>query len=63
MSALTSAGQALQQAIKQRELAMATVKREILAAHNKGLPITVIARQAGVSRPTVYAILKELGKK
>lgn len=42
---------------------METVKREILAAHNKGLPITVIARQAGVSRPTVYAILKELGKK
>lgn len=38
---------------------MEQVKKEVREAHAKGLPITTIAKQAGVSRPTVYAILND----
>jgi DNA invertase Pin-like site-specific DNA recombinase len=59
MSSLTTAGRKLQQAQQQRDMAMETVRKEVVSAYEKGHTITDIAKQSGVSRPTVYAILNE----
>lgn len=40
-----------------REHAMARVRKEVVKAKVAGTPITQIAKEAGLSRPTIYAIL------
>lgn len=39
-----------------------TRNRKIVRLRNAGLTITEIARQMGVTRPTVYAVLKATSK-
>jgi len=54
---LELAGARLAAAETERAAAIAAVQKAVRAAHGK-LPVTEIARLAGISRPTVYTMLK-----
>lgn len=56
---LRAKGAALVEAQAARDAAMAALAVEVRKADAKGVPREVIAREAGISKPTVYRIVAE----
>lgn len=54
---LRAKGSALNDAQAARDAAMAALAAEVRKADTAGVPREVIAREAGISKPTVYRIL------
>jgi AcrR family transcriptional regulator len=48
----------LQKVEAERQAARKRLRATILAAHSEGVPVARIAREAGISRPTVYEYLR-----
>jgi AcrR family transcriptional regulator len=53
----------LQRVEDERLAARKRLRAAIMAAYSEGIPIARIAKEAGVSRPTVYAYLQGSGQK
>jgi AcrR family transcriptional regulator len=52
----------LQKVEDERLAARKRLRASIVAAYSEGIPVARIAREAGVSRPTVYAYLQGSGQ-
>lgn len=52
-------GKYLKRIRKHEADAMADLRQTVIKAHEAGMPKAVIAKHAGISRQTVYNILKE----
>ena len=59
LSKLTESGQAYAEAERARSQAMKDLKKEIKKAYEKGATVTQIAKASGVTRQTIYTVLKE----
>ena len=59
MTTMEEARNRVKEADALRAIAMFSLRRSIVDAKRRGVPITQIARRAGVSRQTVYTVLSE----
>jgi hypothetical protein len=54
-----AAAEQLQKVESERLEARKRLRAAIVAAYSEGIPVARIAREAGISRPTVYRLIEE----